>query len=134
MARKCKTTTDTPYGPRTCFQVSVNRGKGRKPLVAQFGGIPLVQQKRAVLTDRDPTPDIRRKELITRLLRGTCEICKRTQDVQVHHVRTLAELDQPGQPQPPWAQLMANRRRKTLVVCGTCHATIHATPATPLTQ
>src|SRR5262249_53071781 len=133
-ARKYKTTIDTPYGPRTCFQVSVNRGKGRKPLVAQFGGIPLVQQKRAVLTDRDPTPDIRRKQLITRLLRGTREICKRTQDVQVHHGRTLAELDQPGQPQPPWAQLMASRRRKTLVVCGTCHATIHGTPATPLTQ
>jgi group II intron reverse transcriptase/maturase len=134
MARKYKTTIDTPYGPRTCFQVSVNRSEGRKPLVAQFGGIPLVQQKGAALTDRDPAPDIRRKELINRLLRGTCEICKRTQDVQVHHVSKLADLDQPGQPPPPWAQLMANRRRKTLVVCGPCHATIHGTPATPLTQ
>jgi group II intron reverse transcriptase/maturase len=129
MARKYKTTIDTPYGPRTCFQVIVNRSEGRKPLVAQFGGIPLVQQKRAVLTDRDPAPDIRRRQLITRLLRGRCEICKHTRDVQVHHVRKLADLDQPGQPQPPWAQLMANRRRKTLMVCGTCHATIHGTPA-----
>src|SRR5256885_9413660 len=130
MARKYKPPTDTPYGPRTCFQVIVNRSEGKKPLVVQFGGIPLVQQKRAVLTDRDPAPDIRRRQLITRLLRGRCEICKHTRDVQVHHVRKLADLDQPGHPQPPWAQLMANRRRKTLVVCGTCHATIHGTPAT----
>jgi group II intron reverse transcriptase/maturase len=134
MARKYKTTIDTPHGPRTCFQATVNRGEGRKPLVAQFGGIPLAQQRGAVLTDREPAPDTRRKELVTRLLRGRCEICKRTDDVQVHHVRKLADLDKPGQPQPPWAQHMAKRRRKTLVVCGSCHATIHGTPTAQHTQ
>ncbi len=52
MARKYKATTETPYGPRRCFQVSVERGEGKKPLVARFGGIPLRRQKNAVLTDR----------------------------------------------------------------------------------
>jgi hypothetical protein len=40
--------------------------------------------------------------------------------------RSLAELARPGQPQPAWAQLMAQRQRKTLVVCPPCHDTIHA--------
>jgi group II intron reverse transcriptase/maturase len=125
VARKYKATVATPYGPRVCFQATVHRGEGRKPLVAQFGGIPLVRQKGAVLTDHAPAPHTRRRELITRLLRGRCEMCRSTDDVQVHHIRELAELDKPGQPQPPWAQHMAKRRRKTLVVCGACHANIH---------
>jgi hypothetical protein len=67
MAAKYKTTTDIPHGPRKCFQVSVNRGEGRKPLVGTFGGIPLKRQKNAVLTDRQPVPDAaRRKRLGTK--------------------------------------------------------------------
>jgi len=134
MARKYKATVVTPHGPRTCFQATVHRDEGRKPLVAQFGGIPLVHQKGAVLTDHVPAPVTRRKELVTRLLRGRCEMCRSTDDVQVHQVRKLADLDQPGQPQPPWTQRMARRRRKTLVVCGTCHANIHGKPTAQLTQ
>jgi hypothetical protein len=42
MARKYKATTATPHGPRTCFEATVERS-GRKPLVARFGGIPLVR-------------------------------------------------------------------------------------------
>ncbi|MGB6162340.1 MAG: hypothetical protein WBF75_07170 [Pseudonocardiaceae bacterium] len=126
MAARFKTTIQTPVGPRTCFQASVERN-GRNPLVARFGGIPLRRKKNAVLTDRYPLPAIvRRKELITRLLAGECEMCGQTGTVDVHHVRRLAELDRPGRSQPVWAQLMAKRRRKTLVVCSPCHDTIHA--------
>jgi hypothetical protein len=35
--------------------------------------------------------------------------------VEVHHVRKLADLGQPGPLQPRWAKAMANRRRKTIV-------------------
>jgi group II intron reverse transcriptase/maturase len=125
MARKYKTKIATPYGPRTCFQVSVER-EGRQPLVAQFGGIPLRRKKNAVLTDQVPAPiAVRRKELITRLQAGRCELCKQPGPVDVHQVRTLADLQRPGRPQPVWDQLMAKRRRKTLVVCATCHTAIH---------
>ncbi|HEV2084573.1 MAG TPA: reverse transcriptase domain-containing protein, partial [Gemmatimonadales bacterium] len=51
MARKYKATIDTPYGSRVCFQTTVERGEGKKPLVARFGGIPLRRQKKAVLVD-----------------------------------------------------------------------------------
>jgi hypothetical protein len=53
MAAKYKAKVETPYGPRTCLQVTVGRG-GRKPLAARFGGIPLKRQQKAALTDRIP--------------------------------------------------------------------------------
>ena len=125
MADRYKTTIATPHGPRRCFEVSVERA-GRTPLVARLGGIPLRRKKNAVLTDRIPAPvTVRRKELITRLQAGRCELCKQTGTVDVHQVRKLADLQRPGHPQPVWDQLMAKRRRKTLVVCATCHTAIH---------
>lgn len=133
MAARFKAKIDTPHGLRTCFEASVER-EGRKPLVARFGGIPLKRHKTAVLTDQVSTgPVYPNKELINRLLKGRCELCKRTDNIAVHHVRALAELDRPGQPQPAWVQVMAKRRRKALVVCGDCHSLIHGHPATTLT-
>jgi hypothetical protein len=54
MAARHKAKIDTPAGPRTCFEAGIQRD-GRNPLVARFGGIPLRRQKKAVLTDRQPT-------------------------------------------------------------------------------
>jgi group II intron reverse transcriptase/maturase len=135
MARTFKAAVGTPYGPRKCLEARVERN-GRKPLVARFGGIPLRRQKDAVISDRVLVPGvIRHKELVTRLLADRCELCKDTDGISVHHVRRLADLHRPGQPQPGWAQQMARRRRKTLVVCRSCHDAIHAGQRTPqLTQ
>jgi group II intron reverse transcriptase/maturase len=125
MAGKHKAVIATPHGPRRCFEARIERD-GRKPLVARFGGIPLRRQRKAVLDDRQPAlATTRRKELITRLLTGWCEWCEQQATVEVHQARKLADLTRPGQPQPAWAQLMAQRRRKTLVVCAACHDTIH---------
>ena len=127
MARRYKATIETPHGPRKCLQARLDRGKERKPLVATFGGIPLIRQKHAALKDRAPAPAaVPGKEPIDRLHAGRCEICGEADQVQIHQIRKLADLDKPGQPdQPEWARIMAKRQRKTLVVCGTCHATIH---------
>jgi hypothetical protein len=126
MAAKYKAKVETPHGLRTCHQVVIERD-GRKPLVARFGGIPLKRQQKAVITDRIPERVIYpRKELPLRLLKGRCEICERSGDIVMHHVRKLADLEQPGPSQPAWAALMAKRRRKTLAVCETCHQAIHA--------
>jgi hypothetical protein len=135
MAAKHKAKIDTPYGPRTCFEARIERD-GRQPLVARFGGIPLQRQRSAGLIDRQPIRvDHPHRELITRLLADTCEICQDTGDVQVHHVRKLADLNAPGQHQAQWAKIMANRRRKTLVLCAACHDHTHTgQPAAPLTQ
>jgi group II intron reverse transcriptase/maturase len=133
MARKYKAKIDTPHGPRTCFEARVERA-GRKPLVTRFGGIPLIRQKKAVLTDLQPVPATGRKELTTRLLARRCEWCEQHDTVEIHQVRRLADLTSPGRPQPAWAHLMATMRRKTLVVCTPCHQAIHAgQPASALT-
>ncbi|MGC9539853.1 reverse transcriptase domain-containing protein [Streptomyces sp. UG1] len=125
MATKYKATIATPAGPRRCFEVSVPRN-GRKPLVARFGGIPLRSNKGAVINDRPTAPTrLRQTELVTRLLTGRCELCEQPAEVEVHQVRTLADLTTPGQ-QPAWARNMAAKRRKTLLVCAPCHDTIHA--------
>ena len=128
MARKYKASIDTPDGTRTCFQVTVQREQGRKPLVARFGGIPLTRKRTAVVTDLKPImATAKRNELIHRLLAGRCELCEQTMGLQVHHIRKLADLNKPGRSErPPWVQLMAMRKRKTLVVCQLCHQKIHA--------
>jgi group II intron reverse transcriptase/maturase len=136
MASKYKDKIQTLHGPRTCIQVSVQRGGGKQPLVARFGGIALVRKNSAILTDRAPTPQvIRRKELITRLLAGSCELCGQHENVQVHHVRKLADLATRGAtPRPDWMNTMAKRRRKTLVICARCHTDIHTRPTAILAK
>jgi len=125
MARKYQATIVTPRGKRRCFEARIER-EGRKPLVARFGGIPLARQKKAVIDDRPIPPVTGPKELITRLRAGWCELCGKRAGVHVHQVRKLADLVTPGQPQPAWAQHMARKRRKTLIVCQSCHDSIHA--------
>jgi group II intron reverse transcriptase/maturase len=127
MTTRHRARIQTPHGPRTCFEATVQR-QGRKPLVARFGGIPLKRKKNAVLHDRVPDPSPHRhREVVRRLLRGACEICKRTEDIQVHQIRKLADLNRAGTAnQPGWQQVMARKRRKTLIICGSCHGSIHA--------
>jgi group II intron reverse transcriptase/maturase len=129
VAAKHRAVTETPHGKRTCFEARVER-TGKQPLVARFGGIPLARQRDATLLDRVPKPIIYPfKELTVRLRRGRCELCEQPGKVQVHQIRKLAQLDQLGADQPAWAALMARMRRKTLVVCRSCHETIHRQPA-----
>ena len=68
-----------------------------------------------------------RTELVQRLLADRCELCGSRQNIQVHHVRALKDLEREGRTEMPrWAREMAARRRKTLLVCRKCHTDIHA--------
>ena len=124
IAEKHKTKIETPHGLRRCFEVVVERGGASKPLVARFGGIPLRRQKTAIIVDRRPDGiTYPRRELVTRLRRGKCELCEQPGPMEVHHVRSLAELAELQS--TPWATAMTRRRRKTLIVCAGCHGHIH---------
>nr|WP_236064754.1 reverse transcriptase/maturase family protein [Reticulibacter mediterranei] len=130
MSEKYRATTETPYGTLSCLQVVVERANGKKPLVAQFGGIPLRRQERAILADLDPDFSQKRghepNDLVKRLLAETCELCGSKTNIEVHHIRKLADLKEKGRKEKPrWVQKMAQRRRKTLVVCACCHDSIH---------
>ena len=134
--RRYLSTVETEHGQRACLKAVVQRGEGKRPLTAQFGGIPLKRKRPAILVDQQPQrfrPD--RVELIQRLLAEECELCRATVDVQVHHVRALRDLNVKGKGQKPqWMQVMAARHRKTLVVCQPCHAAIHAGRSNPPQQ
>jgi len=135
MAAKHKAKIDTQYRPRTCFEAIVER-EGRKPLVARYGGIPLRQQKKAVIQDRQPGRATGPKELVTRLLANRCEICERSGNVEVHHIRKLADLGKFG----PGGQARmggdhGEKAPQVLVVCLDCHADIHSgKPAAKITD
>lgn len=127
MVKKYQATTETPHGTMKCLQVIVPR-EGKKPLVARFGGIPLRRQNTAILTDQ-PFLVFRnqRNELLKRLLADKCEMCGAKENIEVHHIRKLADLHTKGRAEKPaWAKRMAARHRKTLVVCQDCHRAIHA--------
>ena len=125
--RSYKSIVQTEHGPRKCLKVVKEQGEGKRPLVAWFGGIPLKRTRQAVLVDRQPQRyRFNRNELVKRLQANECEMCGSTEDVQVHHIRALRDLNVKGQREKPkWVQLMAARKRKTLVVCRTCHLNAH---------
>ena len=128
MAARYKAKVITDDGPRTCFEAR-RRREGKPDLVARFGGIPLKRDRRAVIRDPAPVPAATPyRELIHRLRKRRCELCEHGATVAVHHVAKLASLGKPGPGQPAWAALMAQMRRKTLIVCAPCHEYIHANP------
>lgn len=127
--KRYKGWTDTPTGKLRCLKVTVHR-EGKKPLEAIFGGIPLRRRKTGEITDRDPMSlnisAPRRPSLIRRLEAQQCELCGSTNDIEVHHIRKLADLQTRGRkPRPPWVIRMAALHRKTLIVCRACHLAIH---------
>ena len=137
LASKCKTTCskiyqrygakiDTEEGERKVLLVTVERESPKKPLVAHFGGVSLKWNKWAWINDK-PTEPVwsRRSEVVERLLAQQCELCGSREDIEVHHIRKLADLKpKGGAEQPAWKRRMATRRRKTLVVCRACHEQI----------
>ncbi|NMG22331.1 reverse transcriptase/maturase family protein [Brasilonema bromeliae] len=133
--RRYQTTLQTRNGPYIGLQVTVERGEGQKPLIANWGGISLKRNMKAVLNDSPLQTVGPRTELECRLLANTCELCGSQENVQVHHVRALKDLQKEGRNSPPyWVQIMAARQRKTLIVCQQCHMDIHAGRATQRTN
>jgi len=124
---RLRTIIQTDRGPKKVLQVKVDRGRDKAPLVAQWGGISLARRMGAILNDHPPRVWNGQTELLERLLADTCELCGSQEDVEVHHVRHLKDLQRKGRAEKPtWVQAMAARQRKTLVVCRKCHWDIHA--------
>lgn len=126
MLAKYKTTTTSTNGRTVpCLQVVVPR-EDKPPLVATWGGISLSYKKKAVIEDAPYQVYGGRTELIKRLLANKCELCGSEENIEVHHIRKLADLNKHnGKLVPKWKEIMSARCRKTLVTCRDCHHTIH---------
>ena len=126
MLAKYKTTTTSTNGRTVpCLQVVVPR-EDKPPLVATWGGISLSYKKKAVIEDAPYQVYGGRTELIKRLLANKCELCGSEENIEVHHIRKLADLNKHnGKLVPKWKEIMSARRRKTLVTCRDCHHAIH---------
>ena len=114
------------------LRVVVNR-PDKDPLVAVFGGIPFTRKPRG-----HGTADVAwqagwyaaggdRSEVVQHVLAEQCALCRTPGPVQMHHLRTLADLNRPGRrPKAEWQKILAARRRKALPVCAACHDAIHS--------
>jgi group II intron reverse transcriptase/maturase len=121
--KRFKSTYRNKHGTYKVLEAKLERGAGQPPLTARFGGIPLQYNRWATINDTPTTPIwSKRSELAERLQAQECELCGATNNIEVHHIRKLADLEQHGQTNPSqWVKQMAARRRKTLVVCRSCH-------------
>jgi group II intron reverse transcriptase/maturase len=116
------------------IQLTIPR-EGKPPLVATFGGFSM---KRLPEGTKLNWTDVNlknawysyggeRSEAVERLTRGECEVCGSRDNVQMHHIRSLATLKKPGRrPPTPAEELMAARRRKSIPLCLECHNRVHA--------
>lgn len=123
--RRYRATIDTPDGTYKVLQV-VREREGKKPLVTHFGGVCLKWNKWVALDDnRQSLIWNGRNEVVQRLLAQECELCGSNEQIEVHHIRKLADLERKGcKSRPEWMKKMSARRRKTLVVCRNCHESI----------
>ncbi len=112
--------------------VEVNR-KDKPPLVATLGDFQIKWVKFPSKKDKPYNDEIRgikvlddkksvRSDLLTRLMNNTCEICGNTDEIEVHHIRKMSDIDKNKE---GWQKLMSSMRRKTLIVCKDCHHKIH---------
>ena len=116
----------TRYGPLKTIKATRPR-PGMEPLVAEFGGLPLRRQKRlSVPSDPPVLPGWNRKsEIVARLEADRCELCGSEDHIEVHHIRKLSDLNRDGRrAKAPWEAVMIARKRKSLVVCRSCHEKI----------
>jgi group II intron reverse transcriptase/maturase len=127
--RKYRTRIQVEETIYTGLRALVER-EGKEPLIATWGGIPLTWDIKATLNDRPQYIWHSRSELEQRLLAQVCEHCgatRMTDQIEVHHIRALKDLNKyEGRDKPRWVKMMAARRRKTMVLCHSCHVDVHA--------
>jgi group II intron reverse transcriptase/maturase len=96
-----------------------------------WGGISLAVQPIGTqfISDQPPRPiHLARNDLVRRLQADRCEQCGATEQIEVHHVRKLKDLQKQWQgrkEKPKWVEFMIGRRRKTIILCQSCHDKLH---------
>lgn len=88
-----------------------------------------IDREAPVWGEVDQTPNTRqftgnKTELVQRLNANQCEYCgQRDGKFEVHHIRKLSDIKEGRK---LWQVIMARKKRKTLVLCTSCHYHLHA--------
>jgi len=95
----------------------------KEPLVATWGGVSLSWDSKATIEEKPLRVKWgSRSELVRRLLTEVCEWCGSREPLETHHIRKMKDLHKhPGRELSPWEKRMIALRRKTLLLCPTCH-------------
>ena len=102
IARQYKTTIETPDGPRIASRSPSNAiGEGSHWSPASAGSRSRENARPSSPTSGRSSPASKRNELIHRLLAKGCEICEARNNLEVHHIRKLADLSKPGRRENP---------------------------------
>ena len=125
ISHRYKTTISTTEGTFKVLQVVRSRDD-QTPLITHFGGVSLKWNKWVAIDDEQQSRIWNgRSEVVQRLLAQECELCGSQSNIEVHHIRKLADLEPKGRKsRPEWMKKMSACRRKTLVVCRNCHHNI----------
>jgi len=113
--------------------------RSRKKVFKKFGG--LLQDPKSQLTlaippnfqsnlkdyritkDRDPLKIVKWSVRTQHLIDGPCVGCGATNNIEIHHVKKLANLNKKG---ASISRIMATLGRKQVPVCSKCHKDIHS--------
>lgn len=111
------------YTKNKNFTVYYNTKKGKRAAIFYNKGFK--RKTGEIWANHDEIPDVKytefRTSLIDRLGAKQCELCGKTDDLEMHHIRKLKEL----KGKERWEKLMVARQRKTLATCHECHMKIH---------
>lgn len=103
--------------------------ENKAPLITRCGEMPMKTQKVSSCKDQLPPKAIigTRSELLERLLKGVCELCGETAQLESHHIKAVKSLHKRWKGRkwkPLWVENMIARRIKSIVVCHSCHQKI----------
>ena len=121
--RRYGASIQTEDGVYKVLRVTLERPPPKPPLTTYFGGVSLRWNKWVRINEASTIPLWSgRSEVVERLLAQTCALCGAHEQIEVHHIRKLADLAPKGHlPVASWKRRMAARQRKSLVVCRRCH-------------
>lgn len=92
--------------------------------IAYFGAIPFKRRpfKNNSIIDIITYYYSNRNSLKSKIINKECEICKSTENVQLHHINHIKTIDNK---KPKFIQNLIALKRKTIALCENCHRLVH---------
>ena len=118
-------------GTRKIIGVKYQTKSGEHTMTYFNESLKKVDEPNTKLSDKYCPDVMTGRQIINRLNANVCELCGTNEgEFEIHHVRKLKDIKdrykKRGKAIPEWVLRMSQIRRKTLIVCESCHHNIHA--------